>query len=499
MASTSWLFPSGTVDMADDYNGILSRNSTNAANTMAEDNAFASLTSGKNHQFENAPMRAFGFSLASVPAGATITGFEMRMSCYALAPGQFDTAVSDSLVRPLIHSGRTTYQNVNTGAAIAKADQIGQNLASSTLWPTPEPANKAFRTYGGPTNMWGVSEAQLRNPNFGFDLLLAGGGKAGATGYVDSFQLRVHYEGGAPAGPEPITGTGSGTVSGPTGSATGTSVVKAIMGTGSGQTAAPTASANGVSKITGVASATVSAPSATVSARLLSYGIASASIAAPTASVTASSGYRGQGSGSTVAPTASANGSSAISGYGAGTNPTYNGLVNGGSKLSGQGSATTAAPSATALGSSAITGQGSGSITAPMASAEGVSVVPGANGVGFGQSDGPTGLAFAKLSMKGQATVAATGPTGSANGRSKIRGTATATISAPSATALGKMGERGTASGQIANPTGSAAGYSWLMEALPGTSISAEFDGRALAADNDDRSLSADPDSRSAG
>lgn len=203
MASTTWLFPSSAVDMADEYNGILYRNSSNAARTTAEDDSFADLVSGKDQQFENAPMRVYGFSLASVPAGATITGFEMRLSCYALTAGPYDTAVSDSVVRPLIHSGRTIYQNVNTGAAVAKTDQIGQNLASSTLWPTSAPANKAFRTYGGPTNMWGVTEAQLRDPNFGFDLLLAGGGKKGVTGYVDSFQLRVHYEGAGNPDPEP--------------------------------------------------------------------------------------------------------------------------------------------------------------------------------------------------------------------------------------------------------------------------------------------------------
>lgn len=205
MASTPWIFPANAISMADEYNGILYRNANYATNVLAEDGSFSDMKYMANGMVENAPLRVFGFPLASIPTGATITGFELRVSCYAAAPGQFDTPASDALIRPLIHSGRTVYTNSNTGAAVGKSDQIGQNLASSVAWPTPNAAAKSFRTYGGPTNMWGVTEAQLRNANFGFDLSLAGGGKNGAIGFVDSFQLRVHYEGGS--APEPTPGT----------------------------------------------------------------------------------------------------------------------------------------------------------------------------------------------------------------------------------------------------------------------------------------------------
>lgn len=223
MASTPWIFPTGTVALADEYNGISLRNASYVERVKAEDGSYADIRRGANNQVEDAPMRAFGFPLASVPSGATITGFEMRISCYANPQGPYDAAPTDSIIRPVIHSGNEVYRNLNTGVQIASNDQIGQNLASSQIWPTLGAQYKDFRVYGGPANMWGVTEAQLRNLNFGFDLRMNGGGKNGAVGFIDSFQLRVHYEGGVPAGPAPITGTGAGIVDSPTGSASGTS------------------------------------------------------------------------------------------------------------------------------------------------------------------------------------------------------------------------------------------------------------------------------------
>lgn len=210
MVSTNWLFPTNAVAMADEYNGLLYRNASYADRVRAEDGAYAEIRRGANNQFEDAPIRVFGFPLSTIPTGATITGFEMRISCYANPPGPYDSQPTDNIVRPLIHSGRETYSNINTGAQIGAADQIGQNLASSKIWPTLGAQYKEFRVYGGPTNMWGVTEAQLRNPNFGFDLRMNGGGKSAAVGYIDSFQLRVHYEGGPPPQPDPVVGSGSG-------------------------------------------------------------------------------------------------------------------------------------------------------------------------------------------------------------------------------------------------------------------------------------------------
>ena len=203
MAATPWLFPSVAVAMTDLLNGNpIGSNTTNANNAQAEDNVFASIRRGANGQREDAPLRVAGFPVnAHLPAGAVVTGLEVLVSRYAQAAGAYDTAVSDQAVRLVMHSGRTAYRDVQTGQNHAITDQIGSNLASSAVWPTA----KATALYGGATQMWGagLTDAQIRDPNLGLDLLILGGGKGAANGYIDSIQLRVHYDGGGSTEPEP--------------------------------------------------------------------------------------------------------------------------------------------------------------------------------------------------------------------------------------------------------------------------------------------------------
>ncbi|MBU4197688.1 MAG: hypothetical protein KJ911_13180 [Alphaproteobacteria bacterium] len=127
------------------------------------------------------------------------------------------------------------------------------------------------------------------------------------------------------------------------------------------------------------------------------------------------------------------------------------------SAIVGQAAATIDAPSGEASGAIREAGEGVGENAGFIGQGEGDSVILPIFGQGFGTVDGPSGEALAIVVIGGVGVCV------------------------------------------IPSATGSGFGTGRLIEVLPGTSISAEFDGRALAADNDDRSLSADLDLRSAG
>lgn len=209
MASTPWLTANNALAMIDYINDSPYQNALLAERALVEDGAVSSITVGGNNQYENAPLRVFGFGVDSaVPAGATITGIELAISRFADPPSTYVTAASDSLIRLVLHGGSQTYRSMNmsSGATVETGilDQRGTNLASSILWPQSQAA-KATATYGGPTMLWdaGLTEAQIRSPTLGVDILPAGGGKSAIVGYVDSVKMRVYYEGGAEPEPSP--------------------------------------------------------------------------------------------------------------------------------------------------------------------------------------------------------------------------------------------------------------------------------------------------------
>jgi len=72
-------------------------------------------------------------------------------------------------------------------------------------------------------------------------------------------------------------------------------------------------------------------------------------------------------------------------------------------------------------------------------------------------------------------------------------------IDSPTGEAFAIVVIQGVVAGVVPAPTGSGFGTNRLLEALPGTELTAEFDDRELSADNDDRAVAADADLRSAG
>jgi hypothetical protein len=131
-------------------------------------------------QGESLKFTGFGFT---VPSGATLQGFMVELLSASDGTG---TETTD-LVAILIVGGSAT----------------GTNHAS----PTPWPATAGTRTYGGATDMWGLTPTveQVNASDFGFSLRVQNEAEpAGGTSTpkIDAVRMTVYYcvDGDAPAG-----------------------------------------------------------------------------------------------------------------------------------------------------------------------------------------------------------------------------------------------------------------------------------------------------------
>ncbi len=180
MAVTEWNYPGACQNV--NYNN--GNAWSNPGNATADDDTNTSCTIRKNSYDDYLRCYNYGFSLADIPAGATIDGIEVQIEHYAAIAN----ALYDHDLR-LYFSG--AYQ--------------GDNKGSAASWST---ARETW-TYGDATDNWNssISDVDIRDSNF--SVYLSAGNSTGFAriAYVDYIRIRVHY---TPAGTN-VTITDSGT------------------------------------------------------------------------------------------------------------------------------------------------------------------------------------------------------------------------------------------------------------------------------------------------
>lgn len=172
MSTTTNWFTCGTGASADRDSKVEWLTPTNA---QAEDAAYASCAVAKNTYSDWLRATNFGFSgTGGVPTGAAILGIEMRIKCYET--GGTGSHIRDSAV----------YLRRTSG-------QVGDNRASSTVWPT---SNDWRQLNGADDDNWnaGLSDSDVRSSDFGVDISASNPSfMAAVDAYVDCVQLRITY------------------------------------------------------------------------------------------------------------------------------------------------------------------------------------------------------------------------------------------------------------------------------------------------------------------
>lgn len=153
----------------------------NVSNAGAPDNVYAVMPySSGGPLTESYQLKATNFGFA-IPSGATIDGIvvEIEKKCSNAAYSSKDKTVS------LVKGGSVS----------------GSNKASASVWPTSD----TYSTYGGATDLWGLTwtDANINSSDFGVVLSVQcnATGKSSVTHYVDHIRITVYYtEGGGGGG-----------------------------------------------------------------------------------------------------------------------------------------------------------------------------------------------------------------------------------------------------------------------------------------------------------
>jgi hypothetical protein len=139
---------------------------TNPGNATGDTTSTAATSSmGNNTTSSQLILTNFGLTSSDIPADSVINGITIEVEWAG-----DNTAITDSVV-----------QLTSDGTNV-----VGSNLAAGTTQTT-----KAFRSYGGASNMWGTSltQADLTSSNFGVIIQYAKGG--GGTRTVSVYRARV--------------------------------------------------------------------------------------------------------------------------------------------------------------------------------------------------------------------------------------------------------------------------------------------------------------------
>ena len=165
MASTGAKFPTSSSSTAETPWDDVSWSSTTNIYATDSTSAFVTLTSGQASDV----LRAGGFDLSSIPAGAQIDGVEV-----VVRAGRTGTDVSIDLVQLLDASGA----------------KIGTNKAST---PTTLTGSVVNYTFGGAADLWSNSldAAWVKDTDFGVAVGVVS--SAGGTAYIDSVTVNVYY------------------------------------------------------------------------------------------------------------------------------------------------------------------------------------------------------------------------------------------------------------------------------------------------------------------
>ena len=150
----------------DSSRGAVAWTSPGLITALGGASASAVLTAGQESHY----LKALTFNL-NVPSTATISGIRLDVA----ATGQPNNAVDDGAVR-LVKAGTI---------------QTGERARGDLLWYGQE----VFRTYGGPTDLWGTTwtASDVNNVNFGAAITATAPMGVGATALVDAMQITVYY------------------------------------------------------------------------------------------------------------------------------------------------------------------------------------------------------------------------------------------------------------------------------------------------------------------
>lgn len=217
------------------------------------------------------------------------------------------------------------------------------------------------------------------------------------------------------AAPE-VEGTGAGTLSALTGSASG---VRGATGTAAGTTAALTGAATGASLVTGTAEGTLAAATGSATGAHGVTGSAAGTLGALTGSATALTAVTGTAQGTLGAVTGSATGAHGATATAAGSLEAVTGSASGAHGVAGTAAGTLAVATGTASGVHGVAGTAAGTLSAVTGSATGQFGQDAVEGTAAGTLAVLTGAATGVVAVIGSAAGALAALAGSAAGESE--------------------------------------------------------------------------------
>lgn len=174
MPTTAWKFPGTAINSVAGETG--SYDWSNPGNITADDGSYAGVVLTGFGPSRTLRGSNFGFTSSDIPAGAFITGIEVKIERSASDANRIND---------------THVYIVPNGSAGSVSDRAGDNKADTvTKWPTSDTAV----VYGSSSDTWsaGLTRAQAISSNFAVDLQATT--TVGGLANVDYFQVRLTWE-----------------------------------------------------------------------------------------------------------------------------------------------------------------------------------------------------------------------------------------------------------------------------------------------------------------
>jgi hypothetical protein len=174
MPTTAWKFPGTAINSVAGETG--SYDWSNPGNITADDGSYAGVVLTGFGPSRTLRGSNFGFTSSDIPAGAFITGIEVKIERSASDANRIND---------------THVYIVPNGSAGSVSDRAGDNKADTvTKWPTSDTA----AVYGSSSDTWsaGLTRAQAISSNFAVDLQATT--TVGGLANVDYFQVRLTWE-----------------------------------------------------------------------------------------------------------------------------------------------------------------------------------------------------------------------------------------------------------------------------------------------------------------
>jgi|SRR3989344_2248720 len=138
---------------------------TSPSNAQSDDGSYASasFSSGASSYY----LKATGFNF-SIPSGATVNGILVEIK---KATSGLNTSTDNSV------------------KIVKDSSVAGSNYASGSSWPT----TAAYSSYGGASDLWGLTLTSSDINSSGFGVAISATGTGGGTSLVDAIRITVYY------------------------------------------------------------------------------------------------------------------------------------------------------------------------------------------------------------------------------------------------------------------------------------------------------------------